>query len=132
MADHPEYEGERFAQGLENRRAVLGAEYVDESLANADEFMRAFQQRHHRVVLGRHLGPAGAGPQNPLDAEPGHADRAEPLAGTEAARARRAQQRRDARGDQGGAAARDRVLRHPAGLDAFKTAAGVFAELDRA
>jgi 4-carboxymuconolactone decarboxylase len=44
MAQHPEYEGEKFANGLEVRRAVLGAEYVDNSLARADEFMRAFQK----------------------------------------------------------------------------------------
>ncbi len=44
MAQHPEYEGEKFAQGLEVRRAVLGADYVDNSLARADDFMRAFQK----------------------------------------------------------------------------------------
>ncbi|MGH8811002.1 MAG: carboxymuconolactone decarboxylase family protein [Advenella sp.] len=32
-----------FKQGLATRRAVLGAEYVDNSLANANEFMMAFQ-----------------------------------------------------------------------------------------
>jgi 4-carboxymuconolactone decarboxylase len=44
MADHPEYASEQFAKGLEVRRAVLGADYVDNSLARADEFMRAFQK----------------------------------------------------------------------------------------
>jgi 4-carboxymuconolactone decarboxylase len=33
-----------FAQGLGIRREVLGAEYVDASLANADDFMAVFQQ----------------------------------------------------------------------------------------
>lgn len=33
-----------FAKGLEIRKAVLGAEYVDKSLANADDFMMAFQE----------------------------------------------------------------------------------------
>lgn len=42
--EHPEYRGERFAKGLEVRRAVLGADYVDQSLARSDEFMRAFQK----------------------------------------------------------------------------------------
>ena len=32
-----------FEQGLPVRRAVLGAEYVDSSLANANSFMQAFQ-----------------------------------------------------------------------------------------
>jgi 4-carboxymuconolactone decarboxylase len=33
----------RFEEGLEIRRAVLGSEYVDGSLARADDFMMAFQ-----------------------------------------------------------------------------------------
>ena len=37
-------ESERFHKGLEVRRAVLGAEYVDGSLAKADDFMMAFQR----------------------------------------------------------------------------------------
>ena len=37
-------ETELFEKGLELRRAVLGAEYVDGSLAKADEFMMAFQR----------------------------------------------------------------------------------------
>jgi 4-carboxymuconolactone decarboxylase len=40
----PEYDTELFARGLEVRRAVLGAEYVDNSLARADDFMAAFQK----------------------------------------------------------------------------------------
>jgi len=32
-----------FAKGLAVRREVLGAEYVDKSLADADDFMMAFQ-----------------------------------------------------------------------------------------
>ncbi|WP_407520039.1 carboxymuconolactone decarboxylase family protein [Methylobacterium oryzisoli] len=37
-------ESEQFEKGLEVRRAVLGADYVDGSLARADEFMMAFQR----------------------------------------------------------------------------------------
>jgi 4-carboxymuconolactone decarboxylase len=33
-----------FDQGLALRRAVLGAEYVDASIAGADEFMMSFQR----------------------------------------------------------------------------------------
>ena len=33
-----------FKKGLEIRRKVLGEEYVDASLANADDFMMAFQE----------------------------------------------------------------------------------------
>lgn len=32
-----------FEEGLQTRREVLGAEYVDNSMANANEFMSAFQ-----------------------------------------------------------------------------------------
>jgi 4-carboxymuconolactone decarboxylase len=37
-------ESELFEKGLEVRRAVLGADYVDGSLAKADDFMMAFQR----------------------------------------------------------------------------------------
>jgi 4-carboxymuconolactone decarboxylase len=37
-------ESELFERGLEVRRDVLGAEYVDASLADTDEFMMAFQR----------------------------------------------------------------------------------------
>ena len=35
---------ERFDKGLATRRDVLGAEYVDNALANASEFARDFQE----------------------------------------------------------------------------------------
>jgi 4-carboxymuconolactone decarboxylase len=37
-------ESEMFEKGLEVRRAVLGANYVDVSIAKADDFMMAFQR----------------------------------------------------------------------------------------
>jgi 4-carboxymuconolactone decarboxylase len=37
-------ESEMFERGLEMRRAVLGDDYVDRSLAQADDFMMAFQE----------------------------------------------------------------------------------------
>ncbi len=37
-------ESKRFDEGLEVRRAVLGAEYVDGGIAKADDFMMAFQK----------------------------------------------------------------------------------------
>jgi 4-carboxymuconolactone decarboxylase len=39
-----EFQTERFAKGLEVRRAVLGAEYVDKSVAAATDFMADFQK----------------------------------------------------------------------------------------
>lgn len=35
---------DRFESGLEKRRRVLGAEYVDQSMRNADDFTRPLQQ----------------------------------------------------------------------------------------
>jgi 4-carboxymuconolactone decarboxylase len=35
---------EDFDQGLKTRREVLGAEYVDQAIANADEFSRPLQE----------------------------------------------------------------------------------------
>jgi len=35
---------DRYTEGLAVRREVLGAEYVDASIANADAFMTAFQE----------------------------------------------------------------------------------------
>ena len=39
-----EFSSKLFQQGLEVRRAVLGGEYVDNSIANASEFMVDFQK----------------------------------------------------------------------------------------
>lgn len=44
IPDRPEYKGELFERGLEVRREVLGADYVDQSLAAADDFYAAFQK----------------------------------------------------------------------------------------
>lgn len=38
MAQKPEFENELFKRGLAVRREVLGAEYVERSMANADKF----------------------------------------------------------------------------------------------
>lgn len=35
---------DRFEKGLEKRRRVLGAEYVDQSIRNADDFTQPLQQ----------------------------------------------------------------------------------------
>jgi 4-carboxymuconolactone decarboxylase len=37
-------DSDQFKKGLDVRRAVLGTEYVDGSLARADDFMMAFQE----------------------------------------------------------------------------------------
>jgi len=52
MSDRPEYQSELFRKGLAVRREVLGADHVDSSLANADDFMAAFQQLTTEVAWG--------------------------------------------------------------------------------
>ena len=37
-------ESQLFETGLKARREVLGAEYVDKSLASANDFMQVFQE----------------------------------------------------------------------------------------
>jgi 4-carboxymuconolactone decarboxylase len=51
-------ESELFEQGLQVRREVLGAEYVDASLAESDEFLMAFQ----RIVTAWAWGSAWSNP----------------------------------------------------------------------
>ena len=45
-------ESELFGRGLQERRDVLGAEFVDANLGGADEFMMAFQRIVTELVWG--------------------------------------------------------------------------------
>ncbi|MFO1115565.1 MAG: carboxymuconolactone decarboxylase family protein [Beijerinckiaceae bacterium] len=45
-------ESELFEKGLKARREVLGSEYVDGSLAKADDFMMAFQRMTTEMAWG--------------------------------------------------------------------------------
>lgn len=59
-----------YDQGMKLRREVLGAEYVDTSLANANDFMMAFQDMTTLWCWGYGWGGEGAGgeaPNGPLD-----------------------------------------------------------------
>ena len=49
--DHPTSET-LFERGLPIRRAVLGEDYVDNSIANANEFMMAFQHATTELAWG--------------------------------------------------------------------------------
>jgi 4-carboxymuconolactone decarboxylase len=52
VPDRPEYQSDLFKQGLEVRREVLGADYVDASLARADDFNAVFQQMTTEIAWG--------------------------------------------------------------------------------
>src|SRR5437773_2128719 len=100
-----------FRKGMPIRREVLGPDYVDASMARADEFMMAFQ----RATTAWAWGWASGDPT--LDRKTRSLMNLAMLtalnrAGNQAARQRRAQQRRHRRGDQGRLIARDSLLRH--------------------
>ena len=52
IPNRPEYQSELFKKGLEVRRDVLGGDYVDASLARADDFNAVFQQLTTEVAWG--------------------------------------------------------------------------------
>ncbi len=52
VPDRPEYQSELFKKGLEVRREVLGPDYVDASLARADDFNAVFQQMTTEIAWG--------------------------------------------------------------------------------
>lgn len=58
-----EAESDMFRTGLEIRRAVLGREYVDGSLARADDFMMAFQRITTEWCWGYAWGRPGLTPK---------------------------------------------------------------------
>src|SRR5437764_2748600 len=102
-----------FRKGMPIRREVLGPDYVDASMARADEFMMSFQRATTAWAWGWAWGDPTLDRKTRSLVNLGDAYRAEPRPGNQAARQRRAQQRRHRRGDQSGLAARDRLLRHP-------------------
>ena len=50
IPNRPEYQSDLFKKGLDVRREVLGADYVDGSIARADDFNAAFQQMTTEVA----------------------------------------------------------------------------------
>lgn len=52
IPNRPEYQSDLFKKGLEIRRQVLGADYVDGSIARADDFNAAFQQLTTEMAWG--------------------------------------------------------------------------------
>ena len=96
IPNRPEYQSELFKQGLEVRRAVLGGDYVDGSLARADDFNAAFQQMTTEIAWGMMLDAPRPAAQDAQHDQPDDAGGAEPRRRVPAASARRADQRRDA------------------------------------
>jgi 4-carboxymuconolactone decarboxylase len=128
----PEYSTELFARGLAVRRAVLGADYVDNSLANADDFMVAFQ----KLVTEYCWGEIWTRPK--LDRK----HRSMLNLAMLTALGKPAELRLHVRGALTNGVSRDEIKEImlqaciycgiPSGLEAFKTAVEVFKEVDKA
>src|ERR1700722_14405123 len=52
VPNRPEYQSELFQKELAVRREILGGDYVDASLARADDFNAAFQQMTTEIAWG--------------------------------------------------------------------------------
>lgn len=132
IPDRPEYAGALFQEGLAVRRAVLGEDYVDRSLANADDFFAAFQKITTEVAWGT------------IWTRPGLArrDRSLIVLAMLAAMAKPAELKLHVRGAIANGVTRDEIKEVllqacvyagiPAGLEAFKAAMETFRELDAA
>ncbi len=130
--DRPEYAGDLFKRGLEVRKEVLGAGYVEQSLAKADDFSAAFQQMTTEVAWGL------------VWTRPGLArrDRSLIVLAMLVALSKPAELKLHVRGALANGVTRDEikeVLLHgcayagiPAGLEAFKAAVETFKEIDAA
>jgi 4-carboxymuconolactone decarboxylase len=126
----PEFASAQFAKGLEVRRAVLGAEYTDASLARADDFTAAFQKLTTEYCWGEVWTRPG------LDRK----HRSMLNLAMLSALNRPAELRLHVRGALTNGVTRDEIKEImlqvciycgiPAGLEAFKSAAEVFKDID--
>ncbi len=129
--DHPEYSSALFKKGLAVRREVLGADYVDSSLANADEFFRAFQKITTEMAWGEIWTRPGLGRR----------ERSMLNLGMLTALNRPNELKLHMRAALTNGVTREEIKEIllqtciycgiPAGLDAFKTAVEVFKEVDQ-
>jgi 4-carboxymuconolactone decarboxylase len=129
--DHPEYSSTLFKKGLAVRRDVLGADYVDSSLANADEFFRAFQKITTEIAWGEIWTRPGLGRR----------ERSMLNLGMLTALNRPNELKLHMRAALTNGVTREEIKEIllqacvycgiPAGLDAFKTAVEVFKEADK-
>ena len=125
-----EFQTARFAKGLEVRRAVLGAEYVDKSVETATDFMADFQKMVTEFAWGD------------IWTRPGLERKTRSMLNIAmlCALNRPNELRLHVKGALNNGVSRDEmkeILLHvcvyagvPAGLDGFKVAAEVFKELD--
>lgn len=126
----PEFSSKLFQQGLEVRRAVLGGEYVDASIAGASEFMVDFQKLVTEYAWGE------------VWTRPGLSRKTRSMLnlGMLTALNRPNELKLHLKGALTNGVSRDEIKEIllqaciyagiPAGLDAFKVADGVFKEID--
>ena len=103
---------ELFDKGLKVRKEVLGEDYVNKSIAGADEFTRTMAEWSTEFCWGALWTTAARnGPPDPQYCQSGDAGRAEPASRAETARQGRAEERRHQGRDQGDPVAGGGVLR---------------------
>ena len=73
---------QRYQQGMEVRRKVLGDAHVDRTLQNLTPLNEEFQDFHHPLRLGRDLDASGARSPYPQHDHYCDADCAQPRGGT--------------------------------------------------
>jgi 4-carboxymuconolactone decarboxylase len=132
IPDRPEYQSDLFKRGLSVRREVLGADYVDSSLAKADDFMAGFQQVTTEMAWGSFWTRPG------LDRKA----RSMIVLAMLTALGKPAEVKLHVRGALTNGVTREEIKEIlmqacayagiPAGLEAFKAAAETFADLDKA
>jgi 4-carboxymuconolactone decarboxylase len=132
IPDRPEYASDLFQQGLAVRKAVLGADYVTQSLEKADDFFAAFQQLTTEVPWGM------------IWTRPGLArrDRSLIVLAMLVALSKPMELKLHIRGALANGVTRDEIKEVllqgciyagvPAGLEAFKAAMEIFKEIDGA
>ncbi len=105
-------ESEQFKKGLAVRRDVLGKDYVDNSIAKADDFMMAFQGITTEWCWGYAWTRPGLDRKTRSLLNLAMLTALESAERTQAPRQGRADQRRDRGRDQGSSAARHCLQRH--------------------
>ena len=73
---------ELFEAGLKTRKQVLGAEYVEANLADADDFMMTLPTSRYGTGLGLCVEPSRPRPEDAEHIDPWHPRRTGPLSRT--------------------------------------------------
>ena len=122
---------EMFDKGLAIRKSVIGAEFVDKALANADDFNMPLQELVTEYCWGAVWGREGSVEEDAQPAQHRDARHAEPAERAQGSRQRRDPQRRDEGRDPRDLMQVAIYAGVPAAVDSFRLAKEALAEIDR-